>query len=98
MEGMFQVGLVVIDCGIDHDPFDPAFEGAFTAELMDLRENLDESVLHNIFGIDTVLAITHTDTQHDRGIIFEKQVVRFTLAFQTPYDDLIIGIHPLYLQ
>jgi hypothetical protein len=95
MKGALQIGLVVVDGGVDHDPFDPAFERAFKPKFMDLAENFDESVLHDIFGIDAVLAIPHANAKHYRGIRLKKLAICFTFALLTSKDDMFVGLHPL---
>jgi len=80
---------------MDHDPLDPAFKRAFAAEFSDGTEYFDETVLHDILGINAVFAVTHTNAEHNGSINLVELAVSLTLTVNASFYDMLFGIHPI---
>ena len=88
-----QLAPVAFECGIDHNPSDPAFKGAFAAELFQLPVNLDESLLKYIAGVVIIIRILKAQSKHSVREHFVQLFLALPVTLQAAIDYIFKRVH-----
>jgi hypothetical protein len=83
---------------VDHDPAYPSFQRTTLPVGGYLLEDLDKSLLKYILSLHPVPAIAHTQSEHWRGKMLIKHVLRLPLLFYAPLNNSRIQWHLTSLQ
>jgi hypothetical protein len=83
--------LQYLQCGVNDDASDPAFQRAFKPILAEVGKYLDEGVLEHVFRFGLVTGVSAANGHHFAGETLKEPTLAFCVSFEAVLDQLLVG-------